>query len=156
MIIESAQIGKMANYCYIAGDGKRFAVIDPGWDAQLLIEKISKAGTLDAVMLTHGHFDHVRAADEIARHFNVPIYIHGGDLELSQLNVAPAIIVGDKFKLKIGVVEFEFIHTPGHTQGSCCILAEDNLFTGDTLFINECGRVDLPGSDAGQMYESLL
>ncbi len=148
----------MGNYVYLLGDGASglCAVIDPGWHAEIILETAAEAGmAIDGIILTHGHFDHVNAADKLLGNRPVPVYMHKDDAYMlgGRIKTRP---LKDGEKIRIGGIEIETMHTPGHTPGSCCLLSGKNIFTGDTLFIGGCGRVDLPGSDPEKMKESLL
>lgn len=148
----------MQNYVYFIGDKetKEVAVIDPGWEPQTILKAAEKEGfRITHIFVTHTHFDHVNALQEVLNKTDAKVCVHKQEapfLKFAGANIQP-IAGGDK--IKIGSVEIQFLHTPGHTPGSQCFLVEGNLVSGDTLFINACGRTDLPGGDAEQLYHSL-
>lgn len=165
-------LGPMANFIYLIGSKstRECLVVDPAWDtAALLAAAAEDEMKIVGSLVTHYHPDHVGGS---IRGFDVP----GGVAELLGAADAPAHVnklEADGLKLitglsdndmvlhesgdtlKVGDVEIQFVHTPGHTPGSQCFLVSDRLVAGDTLFVGSCGRVDLPGSDPDQMYESL-
>ena len=171
LIVEQIQIGPMANFTYIVGDraSRQVAVVDPAWDIDGLLARIAEKGyTLAAALATHYHPDHVGGgmrghniagvAELIAKN-PVKVYVHrteaAGVRKVTGLSESDLAKVDSGDKLAVGDVEIEFLHTPGHTPGSQCFRIKNTLVSGDTLFIDGCGRVDLPGSDAEQMYHSL-
>lgn len=154
--IETINLGPMGNCTYLVTQGKDALLIDPAWDPNYLIRLIEDRGLhLRGVLFTHGHFDHVKFADQLLTHFNLKAYLEEKDTLLSGL---PAEVlhtyIGNQ-QIKIDPFEVRIIATAGHTAGCVCIQVEDALFTGDTLFVGACGRVDLPSSDPRQMRESL-
>ncbi len=171
LIIEQIEIGPMQNFTYIVGfrETREVAVIDPAWDIDELIARLEKSDyTLKAVLATHYHPDHVGGgmfghkiagvAELIAK---LPVKVYANRHEVDGLRKVTCLSESDVARvdsgdvLKIGEVEIEFLHTPGHTPGSQCFRIRHTLVSGDTLFINGCGRVDLPGSDPDDMYRSL-
>lgn len=144
-------------------------LVDPGADAEAIrAEVIRLRGQYDiaGIVLTHGHFDHIGAVDELRG--DAPVYIHGEDApmltaaggNLSTLTgmpfaVRPADAHLEEGGLTLGGTTFEVLHTPGHTRGSCCLLSDGVLISGDTLFARGYGRTDLPGGDMDALKESL-
>ena len=171
MIIEQIQIGPMQNFAYIIGckSTREVAVIDPAWDVEALLNLMAERDyKLTAALVTHYHPDHcggsfghnkVAGVAELLTLNPVKIYTH--KLEADGLKKVTGISDNDMAKvdsgdkLKIGDVEVEFLHTPGHTPGSQCFRVKQTLVSGDTLFIDGCGRVDLPGSNSEDMYHSI-
>lgn len=152
--IRPLPVGPMGNICYMLERAGKAALIDPSWDMDV-IEKNLEGLTLSCVFLTHGHFDHVHSIDNLLASRKLQAYIDERDAQLAALPAklmhtysAPATFEIDGFKI-------EAIHTPGHTEGGVCLKGENNLFTGDTLFVGACGRVDLLQSDPRKMRESL-
>jgi len=162
---------QMANFVYLVGDtdtGKCMAV-DPAWDVKGILDFIDREGMeLEGALITHYHQDHVGGSmfgwniaglsDLMALR---PVRLHANSNEIDGLVKVTGLSKTDFVphsggdEEQIGNVKMKFLHTPGHTPGSQCFLAESALVSGDTLFINGCGRVDLPGSDPEQMYYSL-
>jgi hydroxyacylglutathione hydrolase len=171
IILRQVQIGPMANYVYLIGDTatRKAAVVDPAWNVDGIIDLVNREGyEIDKILITHYHPDHlggrmmgqtIEGAAEMLEKVKAKIYLNKHEAEgarkvagLSESDIVK-VDAGDTFKL--GELEVKFLHTPGHTPGSQCFLVEGNLVSGDTLFVNSCGRVDLPGSDPEAMYHSL-
>jgi hydroxyacylglutathione hydrolase len=171
LYLRQAQIGPMANYVYILGDSvtRKAAVVDPAWDVEAICNFIQSEGyEIDKILITHYHPDHlggsmmgqnIEGAAEMLSRVKAKVYVNKHEAEgvkrVAGLSDSDLVKVdaGDVFKL--GEIDVKSLHTPGHTPGSQCFLADGNLISGDTLFINSCGRVDLPGSDPEAMYYSL-
>jgi glyoxylase-like metal-dependent hydrolase (beta-lactamase superfamily II) len=143
----------MANFCYIIADEEtdEAAVIDPSWDLDEVFSALKKNGwKAKYVINTHSHFDHVLGNEQVAKVTGAKIVQH----KASQLDKDIAISEGDV--IKVGSIEIKVVHTPGHSKDSVCLITDGIVFTGDTLFVGNCGRVDLPGSDPKEMYHSLF
>ena len=171
LYLRQAQIGPMANYVYILGDpvSRKVAVVDPAWDTDAICDFVEKEGyEIDKILITHYHQDHlgghmmgqsIEGSAEMLKRVKAKVYVNKHETEgtkrVAGLSDSDLVKVdaGDVFK--VGDIDVKFLHTPGHTPGSQCFLAAGNLIAGDTLFINSCGRVDLPGSDPEAMYYSL-
>ncbi len=154
--IHAISLGPMDNCAYLVTQEKDALLIDPAWDMNFLIHTVETKGLhLQGVLFTHGHFDHVKFAQELLTHFGLKAYLEESDVPLAGL---PADLLytytGDQ-QLDIGPFHVQILATPGHTAGCVCILIEDALFTGDTLFPGACGRVDLPTSNPRAMLDSL-
>jgi hydroxyacylglutathione hydrolase len=147
-------VGQMANFTYILADEEsgEAAVIDPSWDLDKIFQALKKNGwRAKYVINTHTHFDHVLGNEQMAEVTGAKIV----QQKNSQLKKDIAVSDGDM--IEIGSIKLRVMHTPGHSKDSMCLLLDDHLiFTGDTLFVGNCGRVDLPGSDAKEMYYSLF
>jgi len=141
------------NFSYIIADeaSKEAAVVDPSFnaDAITLILKDQNL-SLKYIINTHGHPDHIAGNNELKTAFRSKIVAH----KLSQVDQDISVDDGDI--LRLGKVTLKVIHTPGHTPDSICLETNGKLLTGDTLFVGECGRTDLPGSSVEDMYVSLL
>ncbi len=169
-------VGEMANLAYLIGSRaeRKAFVVDPAWNVQGLLDQAAKDDVeIVGALVTHYHQDHV--GGEIFGHSIEglgsllelhPVPIHANKHEVEGLIKVTGVSENDLVQhdggdtLEIGGVSIRMIHTPGHTPGSQCFLAEEtdrpgHLVAGDTLFLNACGRVDLPGSDPRAMYESL-
>ena len=171
LIVEQIQIGPMANFTYIVGSRstREVVVVDPAWDIDGLLGHLEKRDyTLTAALATHYHPDHIgggmggqsiAGVTELLAKNPVKVYAHreeaGGIKRVTGISESDLVKVDSGDKLSVGMVEIEFLHTPGHTPGSQCFRIKNTLVSGDTLFIDGCGRVDLPGSDTEQMYHSL-
>ncbi|MDP6375856.1 MAG: MBL fold metallo-hydrolase [Pseudomonadales bacterium] len=171
LIVEQIPIGPMQNFTYIVGSRttREVAVVDPAWDVEGLVNHINEQGyKLTAALVTHYHPDHIGgdiASNNIAGLADlmsvnpVKAYTHqheaDGVRKVSGLSDSDLVKVASGDKLSIGEIEVEFLHTPGHTPGSQCFKIRNTLVSGDTLFIDGCGRVDLAGSDTEEMYHSL-
>lgn len=171
--IEQYVVGSVSTNCYFAinDDTKEVLIIDPGAAASQLAEKV-KAGGLKpvAILLTHGHFDHAGAAEELAGILDIKIYAHEAERETMEtpgLNLsgwegrADAYrvdeYVADEAVLTLAGFFIRVLHTPGHTVGGCCYyLAEQStLFSGDTLFSTSIGRTDFPKGSASQLIRAI-
>jgi len=141
------------NFSYIVADEEtgEAAVIDPSFNGDKIIQ-LSKENNLciKYVINTHHHIDHVMDNSKIKLCFGSKIVAH----KLSK--VKKDIEVNDEDILKLGKINIKVIHTPGHTPDSICLLLNGKLVTGDTLFVGECGRTDLPGGNSVEMYNSLF
>jgi glyoxylase-like metal-dependent hydrolase (beta-lactamase superfamily II) len=166
-----AQLGPMANFVYIIGDPStnKVAVVDPAWEIEKIVNYTdSKGYTIEQILITHYHQDHlgghlmgqnIQGAAELVGKVNAKVYVNKHEAEgvkkVSGLSDSDLVKVEAGDVIKVGNLDIKYIHTPGHTPGSQCFLVEGNLISGDTLFVNSCGRVDLPGSNVEDMYHSL-
>ncbi len=158
LYLKQIEVGPMQNYIYLVGDReKRVCVmIDPAWEvARVLKEAEKDEMQVASALVTHAHFDHVNGLDDFLKKVRGKVYCHRNETEFLKTWGSDLKPVDSGEKLSIGDIDITFLHTPGHTPGSQCFLVEDNLVSGDTLFIQACGRCDLPGGDAEQMYHSL-
>ena len=152
----------MQNFSYIIGDekSKEAAVVDAGWDVDKLIEIAEKEKLkINKIILTHSHYDHIQKVDELASKTGAIVYFHEIDFEsikkfIKNPNIK-IIKLKDKDEIKVGSIKIKVINTPGHTPGAICLLVENKLITGDTLFVNAIGRTDLAGGDSLNLFESL-
>ena len=171
LIIEQIEIGPMANFCYIVGsrETREVALVDPAWDIDSLLERIDHSDyQLVAALATHYHPDHVgggmrgsniAGVAELVGKRPVKVYANkhesDGVKRVTELSDSDIVSVESGDFLDVGPVRIEFLHTPGHTPGSQCFRIRNTLVSGDTLFIDGCGRVDLPGSNKEDMFHSL-
>ncbi|MBI5744475.1 MAG: MBL fold metallo-hydrolase [Elusimicrobia bacterium] len=160
MKVRQFKLGPMDNFSYLVWDEDTLdaAVIDPAWQPEPLAQALkAEKLKLRAVLLTHAHPDHVNAVGFFtALDKDLPVHLHEADhhmLENQPKTLKPAV---DGEKIEAGALKLQVLHTPGHTPGSVCYRAGQAVFTGDTLFIGECGRVDLPGSSAEALYDSFV
>lgn len=162
---------QMMNFIYLIGDRTtgEAVVIDPAYDPQGIINILEEDEmNLTGVLATHYHPDHVggdmmgfsiSGITDLLNLASVPIHVQNEEAELvdkvTGVGHDNLITHSSGDKITVGSIEIELIHTPGHTPGSQCFLVQDRLVAGDTLFLDGCGRTDLPGGDPRQMYESL-
>ena len=171
MNVTTLHLGSLGTNCYLVPSGEnRCIIIDIGDGAAKLRETLDSKGlTPEAILLTHGHYDHVAGVEEIRSTYQIPVYIHEADekcLRSGQANLAYQLTdkefipvteyktLRDGDTLHIGELDITVIHTPGHTPGGVCYQIGDALFTGDTLFAGSIGRIDL-GGNAQDMRASL-
>lgn len=149
-------VGPLGTNCYIVFDESDDigVIIDPGDEAMTILDVIRTLKIeVQAIFLTHTHFDHIGAVKTIQQAINVPVYVSKDETNIKKdWNVR---YVSDGDTVKIGSLTYEFLATPGHSKGSVCIKVEETLFSGDTLFRDNCGRCDLPGGDYKEMLRSL-
>lgn len=170
MLVKSSSFGNMDNNCYLIVDEKtnKSALVDCSEYSEKMINLIGDTD-LEYILLTHGHCDHIAGAKQIKEKYNAKIVIaandepmlHSGRLSLAvfiggEQNDADAdVIIKDNDKIILGNIEITVISTPGHTKGSVCYLADNSLFSGDTLFYCSCGRTDFPSGSVEEMMNSL-
>lgn len=171
LIIEQIEIGPMQNFTYLVGSRttREVVIVDPAWDIDSLVRHIAERDyLLKGALVTHYHPDHcggsmgghrIEGISELLEQQGLKIYVHSEEAEglkkVTGVSDTDMVRVSSGDTLSIGDVDVEFLHTPGHTPGSQCFRIKQTLVSGDTLFINGCGRVDLPGSDSDDMYRSL-
>jgi len=158
LFVKQIQVGPMANFVYLVGDIKNHEtfVVDPGWEVEKIIQAAKKDGfKIIGALMTHTHFDHADGLKELLRKTDGTAYIHEKEADFLTDEKLKLKKTKDGDKIQIGEVEIQVIHTPGHTPGSQCFLVDGNLFSGDTLFIQACGRCDLPASNPEDMFYSL-
>ena len=160
--IETMPLGSYQTNCYLVWDSEAegCVVIDPGFEPQTVLLAARKLGRkIQAILLTHGHFDHVGAVREIAADTDCDVYLCEADkLMPVRMTAGPLYhthTYGEGDRVTVAGVTFSVLHTPGHTPGSVCLLAENHIFSGDTLFAGTCGRTDLPGGNWEQILTSL-
>ena len=172
MRIECIVVGDLESNCWIVGDegDGPLVVIDPGADPDRVLDAIG-GRPVAAVVLTHGHFDHLGGASAVVAETGAPLFVHEADagrLEDPDLNggaafgyfvvaPGPARLLGDGDIVEAGGLCLDVIETPGHTAGSICLLApaSGDLFCGDTLFRGSVGRTDFPGGDGRALRDSI-
>ena len=160
--IDVKELGIYFVNCYLIREeqSKSCCVIDPGGNANKVLAYLEENGlTLEAILLTHGHFDHVGAVRQLAAETGCAVYICEEDLSMPPMMTAGPLYYtktyGEGTKLNLAGLEIYVIHTPGHTPGSVCLMVDNALFSGDTLFAGSCGRTDLPGGDWLTILNSL-
>ena len=170
LTIHILPLGAYQTNCYIVCDSEAnsCALIDPGYDAPAILAKVDGLGlTVDAVLLTHGHFDHVGAVEEIVEKTGCKLWMKESDWSqrispmtayfypLANCDFTEVQFCEEGEVIQAGGLTFTVMATPGHTWGSVCYRCGDALFSGDTLFAGSCGRTDLPGGDPETIQESL-
>ena len=162
MKVYTLPLGAYQTNCYIIHEesSKTCCVIDPGYEPQTVLDKATSLGlTVEAILLTHGHFDHVGGVKEIAAETGCRVYLCPEDLSMPPMFTAGKLFYthtyGEGDTLSLAGLTIHVIHTPGHTPGSVCLLIENTLFSGDTLFAGSCGRTDLPGGSWSAIQKSL-
>lgn len=173
LMVIGLSVGMMPTNCYLAWDNisKEAVVIDPADDAEKIKSWIEKEGLdLKAILLTHGHFDHIYAVDNIRDEFGVEVYAHEKEQQILQnkdmncslmirrlIETKADVLVKDEEELQFGSLKLKVIHTPGHTHGSVCYYFYENdvLFSGDTMFCRSVGRDDLPTGNWSDLHNSI-
>lgn len=165
LILKSFDVGPMQNVGYLIGDdmSKKAILVDPAWEADTFLRMAEEAGlTVAGLAVTHAHYDHTNAIEELLNTLDVPVYANRNEVPYAKSGSSIVGTLGRTVrpteggeKISLGDVEIEFLHTPGHTPGSQCLKVGTSLLTGDTLFVGGCGRSDLPGGDAATLFRSL-
>jgi hydroxyacylglutathione hydrolase len=156
--LKQVELGPMANYVYFVGDSdsREVAVVDPAWDVDRIVEMAQENDlTITKILITHSHFDHINGVEALLNRTKAKVYIHKAEAEFMKAVWPDLVKVDSGDTTRVGDVDIAFLHTPGHTPGSQCFLVQNQLISGDTLFIGACGRCDLPGSNPEDMYSSL-
>jgi len=165
MEIKRYVLGPLATNTYLLIEGKDVLLIDPASKTDKLIDILGDYNLL-GILLTHGHFDHIKAVDGLYEHYKCPVYLNeadeylardkysGADFGLVSYITCPTISILEGTN-QIGPFKFNVIYTPGHSEGSQIYVFEDCIFTGDTLFKSSVGRTDLDGGDARKLKDSL-
>lgn len=151
MIFEQIRV-RGDNFSYLVGDEdtRQAAVIDPSGNEREILRRLDRRNLqLKYVILTHSHPDHTGGTEYLAKKGRGKVAAH----ESSRLK--KDIALKDGQQIELGGLIIEILHTPGHTPDGICVIVDGKVMTGDTLFVRECGRTDLPGSDSAQMYVSL-
>jgi glyoxylase-like metal-dependent hydrolase (beta-lactamase superfamily II) len=155
MIIRQLEVGYLDNFCYIVGceNTRQALVIDPGPDVERIVSAAEKEN-LEVVTIvnTHGHGDHTAGNAGLKARTGARVHIH--ELDGDRYPGADVLLSAEE-TLQLGDITFDVIHTPGHTPGGICLHAQGNLFTGDSLFVGDSGRTDLPGGDRPTLGKSI-
>jgi hydroxyacylglutathione hydrolase len=172
MILETVVVGPLEVNCYVLGCEKtgEGVVIDPGGNPDRIISVFSGLGlNIIHVLNTHGHFDHVGGNRTILEATGADLMIHEADVPLlarasesaavyglqTENSPLPAHYLVDGMVLPVGTYEIKILHTPGHTPGGCCLVADGIVITGDTLFADSVGRTDFPGGSTQTLMKSI-
>lgn len=156
MIVETLVVGFLENNCYILADedSKSSVIIDPGDNEEDILKAVKdKKLKVEKILLTHGHPDHVGAAEAVSSETGAPVFIHDEDKKLFKIKAQKSVAENDS--ISFGKYTIKVLHTPGHTPGSVCFLVNEKLFSGDTVFAGSIGRTDLPGGSYRDIMKSL-
>ena len=164
MLIKTIPVGQLETNCYVVTDEATLscAVIDPGDESNTILDYLEDNHLhCQAILLTHGHYDHVGAVEAVAEETGAPVYMSrlddtgGADLRRPFALPENGRYYGDGDTVELPGLRFEVIATPGHTPGGVTLRCQNALFTGDTLFRGSCGRTDLSGGDMEEELRSL-
>jgi len=157
MIFEQIKLNQMDNFSYLVGDGGEAAVFDPAWENDKILD-VAKEHNLKVtkIIVTHTDFDHIEGVAAMAKETGAKVFVYEkGKEDIKRLGVNKIETFEEGSILKIGKVEIKVMYTPGHNPTQCCFLIENKVITGDTLFVEGCGRVDFPHSNIKDQWESL-
>lgn len=162
MNVKTLVLGSYGTNCYIIWpeNGSKCLVIDPGYEPDTVLDAVDDLGlTIEAILLTHGHFDHVGGVRQIAADTDCRVFLNTADCSMPPMMTDGQLYYTDSYaggeELELAGLKIGVIATPGHTPGSVCLMCEKNIFSGDTLFAGSCGRTDLPGGNTAQIRKSL-
>jgi hydroxyacylglutathione hydrolase len=165
MLIKTLPVGQLETNCYVVTDEKSLicAVIDPGDESNTILDYLEDNHLkCTHILITHGHYDHTMAVSAVKEATGAEVYMNEkdahADLQSASLKYNPPAgthFYKDGDTVDVGGLHFTVLETPGHSAGSVCLICEDAIFSGDTLFQGSCGRTDFPGSDPNAMLSSL-
>jgi hydroxyacylglutathione hydrolase len=146
------------NYTYLVIDRetRTAAIVDPAWEPEPILAAIRSLDVrLDAILLTHSHFDHVNLVESLSASFAPCVYMHRREIDFYGYSCRNLIALDHQDVVRVGATEIRCLKTPGHTAGSACFVAGRALFSGDTLFTEGCGVCDTHGGSAEAMFGSM-
>lgn len=172
LVVKNMVLGMIMTNCYIAYNDvvKEAFIVDPADSADEIQLKITELGVKPvAILLTHGHFDHIGAVDELRDKYKIKVYVYEDEKDVMTSDANLASMIGKRMSVEadeylrdlqtiiIGGEKIQVIHTPGHTKGSCCFYLPDEkvLFSGDTMFCQSFGRTDFPTGSMSQLISSI-
>ena len=153
MKVHQFEVGNMENFTYVLEDEEtgEAVILDPSWNLDEIQKEIVRRDLkIKYIINTHHHFDHTLGNEAMAKETKATILQHESSTLKHDISLA------DGQKIKFGNSELTVFHTPGHSQDSICLVGDGKVFSGDTLFVGNCGRVDLPGGSAVELYHSLF
>ena len=171
--IDKLIVGPLSTNCYLVYDSDgNTVIIDPGGDLELIVDRLKRRNLKPiAIIATHAHFDHILEVESLIRRYNIDFYLHKLDVNLLEYSARmyklwfgvsnwkppkPTVIIDNEPTLEFTrSLRFKVLHTPGHSPGSICLIIDNHIFTGDTLFQGSIGRVDLEGGSMESMRLSL-
>lgn len=156
--IHALELGPMENFIYLIRDNasQRAAVVDPAWEVPKILALARQLGVrITDVLLTHSHHDHVNGIEELLNVADAQVHLLKPEADFWGAALPKPTLHHGSDRIQLGDTTIEVLHTPGHTPGSACYRIDDDLITGDTLFVFGCGRCDLRGGDPEQMYQTL-
>jgi len=154
MEIKHLIVGELETNCYLVISENELGIIDPGGEPEKILEEIRKTKAVpEYIINTHCHFDHISANEKIKKETGAKILIHRAEKDFINFKADGFLEEGDE--IKIGDSILKVLHTPGHTKGSICLIGNNFIFTGDTLFKEGYGRTDLPEGSQKNLEESL-
>ena len=159
IFVHQFELGPWDNFIYFVGDKatRTCAVVDPAWDADAILDEAAKLGVeITHALCTHSHFDHVNRVDALLEKKDIPVHMLGEEIDFSGFRSENLERRSPGDVLRVGEhLDITFVHTPGHTPGSTTYRISDAIVTGDTMFVQGCGRCDFVGGDPEVMYETL-
>ena len=170
MTIKTLEMGYIGTNCYVVSDEKgTCAIVDCDGNTQPLYQYIDENGLKPThILLTHGHFDHIGAVEDVKEKYGcivcacekeAPLLadpaLNASNMSYKPLSIIADVLVKEGDTIQVGDLQFKVIETPGHTAGSICFFIEKSILSGDTLFLGSCGRMDFPAGDTSAMMQSL-
>ena len=156
--IATLELGPMENFIYLITDTstRQAAVVDPAWDTKKIIECAESNNiTISDILLTHSHHDHINGVEDILNYSDPELHLLKPEADFWSAALEKPTLHHGGDQITLGETTINTLHTPGHTPGSACYLLDQDIITGDTLFVFGCGRCDLQGGDPEVMFNTL-